>query len=228
MAMQSSPVSNVQFSMSTSRHDSGLQPSLFGPWLSTVTPRMVTFSQSTGLSTHIGELVNVTPSMSTLLAAVGLHEVGPQIVAGAEHAARRPARCPRPFVAAIASRTLVRAAAALPFQGHQCRWPGLAVERALAGDRDVLLLEGVDQRRVVHHLVAFESREHRRKIIARLGAEADCGALCQMQIDVAPQMDRPVHQPIAGGNDHAPAARFVTGRDGLRRSPAGNRFGRRS
>ena len=31
IAMQSSPVSNVQFSISTSRHDSGLQPSLFGP-----------------------------------------------------------------------------------------------------------------------------------------------------------------------------------------------------
>ena len=67
IAMQSSPVSNVQFSMSTLRHDSGSQPSLFGPWLLTVTPRIVTFSQSTGLRIHIGELVNVTPSMSTFL-----------------------------------------------------------------------------------------------------------------------------------------------------------------
>ena len=34
-AMQSSPVSKAQRSISTSRHDSGLQPSLFGPWLLT-------------------------------------------------------------------------------------------------------------------------------------------------------------------------------------------------
>ena len=33
IAMQSSPVSNAQRSISTSRHDSGSQPSLFGPWL---------------------------------------------------------------------------------------------------------------------------------------------------------------------------------------------------
>src|SRR5687768_16990076 len=39
-------------------------------------------------------------------------------------------------------------------------WPpvglvGLAIERALTGHRDVLGLEGVNQRRVVHHLDAF-------------------------------------------------------------------------
>ena len=38
-AMQSSPVSNVQRSIRTSRHDSGSQPSLFGPWLMILTPR---------------------------------------------------------------------------------------------------------------------------------------------------------------------------------------------
>ncbi len=35
MAMQSSPVLNVHPWMTTSRQDSGSQPSLFGPWLST-------------------------------------------------------------------------------------------------------------------------------------------------------------------------------------------------
>ena len=63
--MQSSPVSNVQRSISTSRHDSGSQPSLFGPWLRIVTPRTVTFVQSTGWISHIGELTMVTPSMRT-------------------------------------------------------------------------------------------------------------------------------------------------------------------
>ena len=63
--MQSSPVSKAQFSISTSRHDSGLQPSLFGPWLSMVTPRTVTLVHSTGWISHIGELMIVTPSMRT-------------------------------------------------------------------------------------------------------------------------------------------------------------------
>lgn len=66
MAMQSSPVSKMQFSISTSLEDSGLQPSLFGPWLTTVTPRTVTFVQSTGLISHIGELLIVTPSIRML------------------------------------------------------------------------------------------------------------------------------------------------------------------
>src|SRR5215475_39194 len=56
IAIQSSPVLNTQRSISTSLHDSGLQPSLFGPPLEIFTPRTVTFSQRTGLISHIGEL----------------------------------------------------------------------------------------------------------------------------------------------------------------------------
>ena len=65
MAMQSSPVSNVHRSIRTSRHDSGLQPSLLGPWVTIVSPRTVTFLHSTGCTSHMGELWIVTPSMST-------------------------------------------------------------------------------------------------------------------------------------------------------------------
>ena len=66
MAMQSSPVSKTQSSMSTSREDSGSQPSLFGPWLAIFTPRTVTFVESTGCISHIGELTMWTPSIRML------------------------------------------------------------------------------------------------------------------------------------------------------------------
>src|SRR5437016_3844028 len=71
IAMQSSPVSKTQFSISTLRHDSGSQPSLFGPWLLIFTPRIVTFSHNTGFNSHIGEFVNATPSISTFLHPYG-------------------------------------------------------------------------------------------------------------------------------------------------------------
>ena len=76
IAMQSSPVSKVQPSISTSAEDSGSQPSLFGPWLDMVTPRTVTLRQSTGCISHIGELRIVTPSMSTLRQRYGWMNMG--------------------------------------------------------------------------------------------------------------------------------------------------------
>ena len=64
-AMQSSPVSKVQPSMSTSTQASGSQPSLLVPRLLMVTLRTVTLAHSTGFTSHIGELTMVTPSIST-------------------------------------------------------------------------------------------------------------------------------------------------------------------
>ena len=66
-AMQSSPVSNRQSSINTPRHESGSQPSLFGPADRTVTRRTVTLVLSVGCITHIGALTMVTPSMRTFL-----------------------------------------------------------------------------------------------------------------------------------------------------------------
>src|SRR5580692_11684819 len=71
MAMQSSPVSNSQSSISTSLDDSGLHPSLFGPWLEIFTFRTVTFLHNTGLISHIGELRIVTPSINTFVQRYG-------------------------------------------------------------------------------------------------------------------------------------------------------------
>ena len=48
MAIQSSPVSNVQFSINTFLQDSGSHPSPLGPRLKTVTPLTIKLSQKRG------------------------------------------------------------------------------------------------------------------------------------------------------------------------------------
>jgi hypothetical protein len=65
-AMQSSPVSKVQPSISMPSTDSGSQPSLFGPWPSTSTSRTIMLRQSTGWICQKGEPRKRTPSISTL------------------------------------------------------------------------------------------------------------------------------------------------------------------
>ena len=127
-AMQSSPVSNVHPSMSTSRHDSGSQPSLFGPWLLTTTSRTVTLRHSTGWISHIGELTMVTPSMSTFWHRYGWMKFGRSLEPSPN--TRSATGTPR----APISMSLARAAICVasggtafdPFQGHQCSslaWP---------------------------------------------------------------------------------------------------------
>src|SRR5215469_14827557 len=69
MAMQSSPVEKLQSLISTSVHDSGSQPSVFGAdsrlALAPVIVILwtVTLLQSTGWTCHMGEFFNVTPSI---------------------------------------------------------------------------------------------------------------------------------------------------------------------
>ena len=78
IAMQSSPVSKWQSSISTSRHDSGSQPSLFGPWVAMRTLRTVTFVHSTGWISHIGELQDRDALDQDVPAAVRLDELRAQ------------------------------------------------------------------------------------------------------------------------------------------------------
>jgi hypothetical protein len=66
IATQSSPTSNTQFSIRTSFEESGLQPSLLGPWLTISRPRTITFSESTGCTSHMGDRTIFRPSISTL------------------------------------------------------------------------------------------------------------------------------------------------------------------
>src|SRR5260370_26576422 len=69
MAMQSSPVLKKQSLISTSVHDSGSQPSVFGPKALMLSPRTVTFVQRQGCTCHIGDPRSETPSISTFLQA---------------------------------------------------------------------------------------------------------------------------------------------------------------
>ena len=66
MAMQSSPVSNVTFRITTPAQDSGSQPSVFGPEELIVSPSTVTFRQRLGFRCQNGLLTTVTPASSTV------------------------------------------------------------------------------------------------------------------------------------------------------------------
>ena len=122
--MQSSPVSKVQRSISTSRHDSGSQPSLFGPWLRMVTPRTVTFEHRTGLISHIGELMIVTPSTRTLRQRYGWMKLGRKSPRSPNMRSRHGN--PRAPTSRRAARRALDADPAVAFHGHQCSasaWP---------------------------------------------------------------------------------------------------------
>ena len=92
------------------------------------------------------------------------------------------------------------------------------IERPASGDGDVGLLEGVNEGRVVHALGAFEAGENHRQIVLWILAEAQRGALFQVQVHVAGQMDR-AGEEDSGGDRHPTAARGGAGldrpRDGL-------------
>ena len=61
----------------------------------------------------------------------------------------------------------------------------LAVDYSFAGDRDVLLFKGVDERRVAHQFHAFPTREHIRQILLWIAIEFDRGAFRHVQVDIA-------------------------------------------
>src|SRR5215213_7203694 len=83
-----------------------------------------------------------------------------------------------------------------------------AVERALARDGDVLLLEGVDEGRVVHQLSPLPARVDDGQVLRGVVEELQSRALGDVQVDVALQVNRARHED-ARGDDDAPAARAV-------------------
>src|ERR1017187_10222276 len=147
-------------------------------------------------------------------ATVGLHEHGPQIAAVAElalpdwytllrHLAQRGA--------GLALILAVRPSLSGP------RPPVLAVrltiQGAPAGDGDILLVERVNEGRVVHALQPLKAREH-DGVELRIGVEPDGGAFADHQIDVALEVDG-AGQTDALGDHHAPAAGAIGFLDGL-------------
>ena len=69
-----------------------------------------------------------------------------------------------------------------------------------------VLLERVDERRVVHQLHAFEAREDDGQIGARVALKEERRPVGDVQVDAALQADGAGQEP-AGGDDDAPAAR---------------------
>src|SRR5882724_9055252 len=76
IAIQSSPVSNKQFFINTFLHDSGSQPSLFGPCETTLTFSMVIFSDNKGCINHIGELSILTSEIRIFLQLINCTILG--------------------------------------------------------------------------------------------------------------------------------------------------------
>src|SRR5438105_3792940 len=63
-----------------------------------------------------------------------------------------------------------------------------AIERTSARDCDVLLLEGVDERRVVHALCTFETRVNDGQVFLWIGAEFERRTFRDVAIDVDSQI----------------------------------------
>src|SRR6185503_9413060 len=66
----------------------------------------------------------------------------------------------------------------------------LSIERSFSSDRDVLLLERINERRVIQQFDTFPTREHDGQIVFRIPAELDRRAFLDLEIDVALQMNR--------------------------------------
>ena len=66
----------------------------------------------------------------------------------------------------------------------------LPVDRALAGDGDVALAIGVEERRIIDQLHPLPARENVGQILSWILTEFDRGAFRQMEIDVAFQTNR--------------------------------------
>ena len=149
-------------------------------------------------------------------AAVRLDELRAQVVAGAEdavldrHAALRHVE-ERVAVGILIDVALLPAAVRAAFPRPPVRAVAVAVDRAAAGDRDVRLLEGVDERREVHQLGAFPPRQH-DGVFVGVARETDRRPLADVQVDAAFQLDR-AGDEFAFRHDDASAACANTGGD---------------
>src|SRR5688572_13149214 len=61
---------------------------------------------------------------------------------------------------------------------------GLSIKNSGPGDSDILLLEGINERRIVHQLHAFPTAEYDRQVFGGVLTEFDRPAGSHVQIDV--------------------------------------------
>src|SRR5690349_2265886 len=146
-----------------------------------------------------------------VLTAIRLDELRPQIVSIAKDTLANRHAFLRHREQRVAVGTLLRHSffptvlrTAVP--GPPVFGVALSVEYAFARDRDVALLERIDEWRVVENLDAFPAREDDGQKVFRVRAELDRRAIGDFEVDVALQMYR-ARQISAVGNDDSAAAR---------------------
>ena len=93
---------------------------------------------------------------------------------------------------------------------------GVAVDRSRAGNRNVLLFEGVDEGRVVHQLDPFPASEDQR-VFAGIAGKADRGPGADVQIDAALQADRAGAEISCRDHNSAASSRMARGYGLLKR-----------
>src|SRR5258708_1121104 len=89
----------------------------------------------------------------------------------------------------------------------------VAVDGSLAGDGNVFLLEGVDERRKIHQLHAFPACKYQR-ILRGVVSKADRSARAHVEIHVALQMNGPGNK-FSGGYDHPATLCRMASRNGF-------------
>ncbi len=146
-----------------------------------------------------------------VLATIGLDEHRADGVAGSEH----PLGHRRARLAHVA-----QALAVADHAGRRALDPvppvigvGLAVQGPLAGQGDVVLVQGVDERRIVHQLDALVPGQNVGQVGGRIARELQGRALGHVQFGLALEVDR-AGQPHAGRHDHPAPAGLGGGGDG--------------
>src|SRR5579862_1802890 len=100
-------------------------------------------------------------------------------------------------------------------------WPpmlaiAVSVQCALASNRNVLLLESIDERRKVHQFGAFPSCEH-QGISSRVATKPNCGAFLDVEIHPAQEMNR-AGEVVSRWNDHSATSGGVASGNGSAKS----------
>jgi hypothetical protein len=84
----------------------------------------------------------------------------------------------------------------------------ISIDRACAGDGNVLFFKRVDEWRIIHQLDAFPPGKH-QWVFARVTREAEGCSGANMEIHVALQADRTRYEFAGGNNNPAPFRRMA-------------------
>src|SRR5579871_3381293 len=156
--------------------------------------------------------------------AHGFDEIRPEIAAFAEFAVPERSvllahRVERVASGLLAGLPFAPAAIGTAFPRPPVFAIAVAVERALAGDCNVVLAVGINERRVVQALQTFPAGIDQREIALRVAHKAQCGPGGDVELHLALEANGPGHKDACGDHDAATACLAARG-DG-----AGDRIG---